>query len=379
MRFSVLINKVMFRVVHLPVVRTASRFIYRSFCSKKSLELSLEAHQSITAKLPPHPKGHALWPDSNQPSWVPEQYDLSIIIPFYKTEQYAKDCIQSVLNQETTFRYELILVDDGSPDNCPAILDTYQHIPNVVVIHQPNRGLSGARNHGIQIARGKYIMFHDSDDLLYPGSIQALMSAATESHADIVDGSFQTMTLKGKPKKLYSHPEKLSCKGEGMFGYAWGKVFRRSLFQKICFPEGYWFEDTIISGLIFPLASVTKTIPNIVSMYRMNPKGISLSSKTNPKSIDTYYVTEEILAAHEELGMEENRLGFLLQLGPYIYGRTQNLSKHEIQAIFLMAADLAQKYDLTSNLEGANYYQQQLADALAHRRYKQWKWVCTLM
>lgn len=379
MGISTLLRKVMFRIIHLPVAKDLAKLTYRSLCSKKSLEMDAKQFHSVTANLHPRPTGRALWAENEQPVWGPAKYDLSIIIPFYKTEQYAHNCIQSVLSQETTFHYELILINDGSPDNCPAILDEYDSLTNVTVIHQPNQGQSAARNHGLQIAAGNYIMFLDSDDLLCQGSIQTLMNSALENDADIVEGSYQNMSQNGRLKQLVLHSEKLGTQGEGMFGFPWGKVFRRSLFTNICFPQGYWFEDTIIAALLFPVAPVTKTVSHLVVMYRRNLSGISLSSKKSPKCIDAYYIMEEVFSSINQLGLPINRKGFLLQLGPYLNHRIQSLSKQETQAAFLLAADLAQKYDLTSNLEGASYYQQQLAEALAHRRYKQWKWVCTLM
>ena len=91
---------------------------------------------------------------------------VSIIIPVYKTEQYLRECMDSVLNQ-TYPALQIILVDDGSPDNCPVLCDEYaEKYPNVQVIHQENSGLGLSRNAGMNTAEGKYIIFLDSDDCL---------------------------------------------------------------------------------------------------------------------------------------------------------------------------------------------------------------------
>ena len=93
---------------------------------------------------------------------------FSIIIPIYKVEQYLNECVDSILNQ-SFFDYEIILVDDGSPDNCPKICDDYASKHNFIkVIHKPNGGLSSARNAGIRVATGRYIIFMDSDDWWNP-------------------------------------------------------------------------------------------------------------------------------------------------------------------------------------------------------------------
>ena len=99
---------------------------------------------------------------------------LSIIIPVFKVEDYLEKCIDSILNQMID-QYEIILVDDGSPDLCPQICDKYcEQYSQISVIHQKNQGLSGARNTGIKKAKGEYLLFLDSDDILLPGALQAV-------------------------------------------------------------------------------------------------------------------------------------------------------------------------------------------------------------
>ncbi len=89
---------------------------------------------------------------------------ISVVIPVYKVEKYLRECVDSVINQ-TYKNLDIILVDDGSPDKCPAICDEYaEKDTRVRVIHRKNGGLSAARNSGIDIARGEYITFIDSDD-----------------------------------------------------------------------------------------------------------------------------------------------------------------------------------------------------------------------
>ena len=103
-----------------------------------------------------------------------KQVKFSIIIPVYKVEEYLEKCIKSVLNQ-TYKNFELILVDDGSPDKCPLICDNYAKIDSrVFVIHKQNGGVSSARNEGIKVAKGEYIWFVDSDDFVEENSLEIL-------------------------------------------------------------------------------------------------------------------------------------------------------------------------------------------------------------
>ena len=113
-----------------------------------------------------------------------KQPEISIIVPVYKTERFLSACISSILAQTFT-DFELILVDDGSPDSCPALCDAAAAKDSRIrVIHQKNRGLSGARNAGLDAAEGEWIAFVDSDDMLLPQALEILARMAREQHID---------------------------------------------------------------------------------------------------------------------------------------------------------------------------------------------------
>jgi len=110
---------------------------------------------------------------------------ISVIVPVYNVEAYLKRCVECLLGQ--TYRnLEIILVDDGSPDNCPALCDAYgKQDGRIQVLHQKNAGLSGARNAGIGIAKGSYLAFVDSDDYVAPDFIQSLYELLRETGCPI--------------------------------------------------------------------------------------------------------------------------------------------------------------------------------------------------
>lgn len=112
--------------------------------------------------------------------------DVSVIVPVYKTEQYLRECLESIIAQTIFDRIEIILVNDGSPDHSPEICDEYaQKHPNISVIHQENAGVSAARNAGIKKATGQYIGFVDSDDCIFPEMVERLLEIAEKTNADM--------------------------------------------------------------------------------------------------------------------------------------------------------------------------------------------------
>lgn len=118
------------------------------------------------------------------------QYDLQIIVPAYNVEKYIKECLDSVLSQDTSFSYIVKVINDGSTDGTLKILESYQKDNRIEIICQKNKGLSGARNTGLKEINARYLMFLDSDDKLAPGAIEAFMKMAQETDADIVEGAY---------------------------------------------------------------------------------------------------------------------------------------------------------------------------------------------
>ena len=116
---------------------------------------------------------------------------VSIIVPIYNVEKYIKECIDSIINQ-TYKNLEIILVDDGSPDCCPKICDEYsKKDKRIKVIHKENGGLSSARNAGLDVAKGEYVSFIDSDDVVDEKFIETLYNLCIENNCDISECNFQ--------------------------------------------------------------------------------------------------------------------------------------------------------------------------------------------
>ena len=184
---------------------------------------------------------------------------ISIIVPVYKVEKYLRKCVDSILCQSFS-DFELILVDDGSPDNCPAICDEYANIDErIIVIHQENRGLSASRNAGLQIAKGKYICFVDSDDILHPQYCAILIKGIQKNDCLLCACNVQRFSEILEPTEIfkendcvyttYNFEEFLimqmsQTKEMGV----WNRIYSRSIFDSIHFTEGKLHEDIIFAA-----------------------------------------------------------------------------------------------------------------------------------
>lgn len=180
---------------------------------------------------------------------------VSIIVPVYKVEPYLRRCLDSIVNQ-TYSNLEIVLVDDGSPDNCPLICDEYAaKDERIVVIHKENGGLSDARNAGIGICKGEYVSFVDSDDWISEFFVEILLRELVQNSADVSIANYERVTdlhPSMPPKRLdmeievlnsRQSIEKLWSKGNTTFIISCGKIYKASLFAGIRFPKGKIHED----------------------------------------------------------------------------------------------------------------------------------------
>ena len=183
---------------------------------------------------------------------------LSIIVPVYKVESYLPRCVDSILAQ-TVSDLELILVDDGSPDRCGAICDEYAaRDSRVRVIHKENGGLSSARNAGIDIARGQWLGFVDSDDYITPDCYEKLLSCARRRNVKLVCAGRWDVSEKTVEMTPGLCPEKEETVSgmelarriftwDHLDSAAWDKLYRAELFSDIRYPLGRVNEDTPVT------------------------------------------------------------------------------------------------------------------------------------
>lgn len=224
--------------------------------------------------------------------------EISVIVPVYRVEPYLRRCVDSILSQTFT-DFELILVDDGSPDNCGAICDEYAlKDSRVRVIHKQNGGLSDARNAGIDVAKGEFLTFIDSDDLVAPEYLNKLYRSIESSAAEISICNMLPFKDGSNPQieEQNSNDSKRIISGRDaclsiyrMDGtvpiMAWGKLYKSSLFNGIRYPVGLIHEDDATTPKLFYLANKIAQIGDKLYLYRSRADSI-MSQPFSAKRFD---------------------------------------------------------------------------------------------
>lgn len=239
--------------------------------------------------------------------------EISVIVPVYKAEDYLHACVDSILSQ-TVSDFELILVDDGSPDGCGAICDDYAaRDSRVRVIHQENQGQAAARNHALAAAKGEWVCFVDSDDAVHPQMLERLRQAAAESGAAM---SMCRMLEAPEMPENFSPPvevswELLSMAEESLVALfdagdypgwvACAKLIRRELIETHLFCPGRVYEDNeAVCHWIYGAKTVA-SIPHSLYFYRTNP-GSTTQSRFSMKKLDYLWALEGIIRFYSSVG-----------------------------------------------------------------------------
>lgn len=238
---------------------------------------------------------------------------ISVIVPVYKSEQYLNQCIDSILAQTYT-DFELLLVDDGSPDNCGAICDEYaMKDARIRVFHQSNQGQAAARNHAAANANGDWICFVDSDDLIHPQMLEHLYQAAITCNTNISMCSvqesdhiptdfFQSQEI--QPSLILLNEVELVRLYEHGTHRAWivcGKLIQKSIVQKIPFTEGRIYEDNaVVCQWLVAAGRIADTDAQLY-FYRINPTGTT-KSEFQIKHLDYLWALEEMIGFFRRIG-----------------------------------------------------------------------------
>ena len=229
---------------------------------------------------------------------------ISVIVPVYKVEEWLDQCVESIVNQSYK-NLEIILVDDGSPDNCPQMCDEWaKNDERIKVIHKENGGLSTARNAGLDICSGEYISFIDSDDYIHKDMYINMLEDLKRTDSDIVkcgryidsDGKISENRVLDSEKE-YNHDEILDCffyhKDDFCSG-VWDKLYKAELFKGIRFPDGLNSEDYYIYGVIYNRANKLYYNNKYYYYYRIREDSICRKEGITDHSFDKIIVSDKV-------------------------------------------------------------------------------------
>ena len=250
-----------------------------------------------------------------------DQPVISIIVPVYNVESYLRQCLDSILMQDFN-DYELLLIDDGSPDNCGNICDGYaSKDPRIRVIHQENGGLSAARNTGLDNSASEYIAMVDSDDILLSTRyLSTLLDVCNDTGADI--SVCEHITFKNAdylPELLYpagitneavpcsiidgiKYNGRHSLLDQTTFNISPGKLYRKTLFENVRYPTGRLFEDIAVQHRLTLHCSRIAVINAALYGYRTRNDGLSLGSPLDTRINDLIFAFHDRMDYFEREG-----------------------------------------------------------------------------
>lgn len=311
-------------------------------------------------------------------------YDLSIVVPAYNVSQYVANCIKSLIDQDTKYKYQIILINDGSTDGTRDILLDYskKYPTNIIFIDQENKGFSGARNVALNYVSGRYITFVDTDDVVTSKFVQSLVKVAYEQDADIVEGSYQVIDVDDNVIQSNIHSLNTNVNAfKALYGYPWGKAYRSSLLNDIQFPEGFWYEDTMQMYRLWPKANKIITIPEIIYRYRKNPQGITNNSKGKVKALDSLYITIRLLedCNVEHIALDGDLYNFTLSQMAMNFLRIQDLDENILKNAFNVITQTIDKFFPADVFKTSDVQLRKLEESLRNKDYKKFVVYCIML
>ena len=264
---------------------------------------------------------------------------ISVIVPIYKCEEYIHRCVNSILNQ-TFSDFELVLVDDGSPDNCGKICEEYAKKDfRVKEIQQVNQGQAAARNNGVKESQGEWIQFVDSDDMIHPKTLEILYKTAIDNDVKLsMCSSFQGENIPEDFSKNHNITANILnmdeenifhlCKNEKYYYWVvWGKLLHKSIFLKHPLTEGRIYEDNAVVCKWLHEAQRVAVIPCPLYFYYINTSGTTKKDFTE-KQLDILWAFEEQISFFHSLDYEkitEHLASYYFEISAIMYYR----AKHE--------------------------------------------------
>lgn len=355
MSFVFKINKILSKYTY----RVLYPILYKAFKNKKINLPTLNDSQEFLTNVRIHKLSNLNVVNSIEFS----NYNLTIIVPVYNVEKYIGECIESLLNQKTKYKYIIKIINDGSTDSSKQIIQSFMNDPKIQFLEKQNGGLSSARNFGIKNIESDYVLFVDSDDVIKDNTVELLLDKAYSEELSIVEGNYYYF----EGNKIIS---KMQRAGEKLYGFAWNKVIKSSLLENFEFEEGYAFEDTCMDFFVHELAGgKVGVVDEYTYGYRRNRKSISFLAFYNYASLDSILIVPQILDRMNYLNIpiDERVLETMLRQVVNSYNRYCYLNKNIQKKIFVYICDIFDNY--FPELVYRKYKYKNLYDAIISKNY----------
>lgn len=308
---------------------------------------------------------------------------ISVIVPIYKVEEYLNRCIDSIINQ-TYSNLEIILVDDGSPDDCGKICDEYaKKDKRIKVLHKENGGLSDARNRGVEVASGKYVCFIDSDDFVNPLMIEVLYNNLIKYKADLSICNYKqtsksdidTVNISSENTKVFEGASIMNNLYNDLYvvtEVAWNKLYKKDVWKNIKYPFGKIHEDAYVIHHI--LNACKKVVYSDLKLYYYFERENSITKVFNEKRFDALGALKDRIDFFKKIKREDlhyrSIINYLKTIGFFYidaarYAETKE-SQTKLKKIF---KDELEKYNIEISIPLKNKIQY-LAMLKMPRTYK---------
>ena len=316
--------------------------------------------------------------------------DLSIIIPVYNAEKTIGKCLNSILESKLRVTYEVICINDGSTDNSVDVINTFEKFNQLILVDQPNKGASAARNTGLELARGRYIFFLDSDDFVRKNYFNGFVEDCIGNNRCISVSSVGRyvsdlhMTLYpigdiGINKSLRA----INKKYDYCPGTPWGKMYHYSLWQNVCFFDGFAFEDTNIFLTVWQLANEIFYYKKPIYCFRTSDNSLFKRQKNNYCCIDSLWVVNECINLNKRLNVKMNNQEFykllLWHTGPLLIGRLASIAeKNVLESAFNVVADMLENDfpELRKEKFEDNIGYEMIKEGFFSRNIEMWEYGC---
>ena len=288
--------------------------------------------------------------------------DLSLIVPVFNSEKFLAKCLDSLCNQKTNYKYEVICINDGSTDGSQQIIEQFQKKYNNVVVHfQQNGGISSARNKGIELSTGRYIGFIDNDDTVSKDYVQTLLDTANNTDADLIQCGYTEISLDGNLIRETCNKDLVieNTDKKGLFdnvqGYILGGIVKAEMFPKVRFPMNFWYEDMLTRMLLMRLVKRFAIVGKNIYKKTVHEQNASktLWKNKNIKSVDQFWLALQFADyASSDLALSPDQLLYntlLSEWSLFLWGRTRGLPERIKKSVFALVSEYIDKMNFNEN------------------------------